>query len=141
MPASASSAFRAMSATWSGPDVTLEPVRRQIFLHDLEVEADIGFHAHEVGVPQRVCVSVEVTLARGHAPTGDEVASAWNYDLLREGIHRIARARRYNLQETLAEAVWALVADMPGVEALVVTVSKPDIYPDARRVGVRLSSI
>lgn len=114
--------------------------RRQIFLTDLELEADIGFHSFEIGVPQRLRVSVEVTLAEAHAPTGDEAHPVWTYDRLRDGIRELVQGRRYNLQETLAEEIWALVTAVPGVEALTITVAKPDIYPDAREVGVRLSS-
>lgn len=119
--------------------MALVPARRQIFLNGLELEADIGFHAYEVGVPQRVRVSVEVTLDESHCPADDEAYPAWTYDRLREGIQALVRRRRYNLQETLAQAVWDYVAAMPGVLALTVTVAKPDIYPDAREVGVRLS--
>jgi dihydroneopterin aldolase len=120
--------------------VTLPVASRQIFLTDLELEADIGFHPFEIGVPQRVRVSVEVTLSEAHAPKADEAHPVWTYDRLRDGIRQLVQARRYNLQETLAEAIWDFVVALPGVEALSVTVAKPDIYPDAREVGVRLRS-
>jgi dihydroneopterin aldolase len=120
--------------------MTLPVVRRQIFLHDLELEADIGFHSFEIGVPQRVRVSVEVTLAEDHAPRDDEANPVWTYDRLRDGIRALVQGRRFNLQETLAHAIWEMVVALPGVVALTVTVAKPDIYPDAREVGVRLAS-
>ena len=44
----------------------------------------------------------------------------------------LAGARRYNLQETLAHAIYQRVAAMRGVKALRVATAKPDIYPDAR---------
>ncbi len=140
MPGSGFWASRATSATWWTTEMPLRIARRQIFLHDLELEADIGFHAFEIGVPQRLRVSVEVTIDDASAPSGDEADPEWSYERLRDGIRDLVVGRRFNLQETVAEAIWALVVAMPGVEALSVTVSKPDIYPDAREVGVRLSS-
>jgi dihydroneopterin aldolase len=120
--------------------MTVSVARRQIFLHELELEADIGFHPGEIGVPQRLRVSVEVTLDEAFVPTRDEASPEWSYDRLRDGIRALVAGRRFNLQETVAREVWALVMAMPGVQALTVTVAKPDIYPDAREVGVRLSS-
>jgi dihydroneopterin aldolase len=59
---------------------------------------------------------------------------------MRTEIGRIASARRYNLQETLARAIYDLVAARRGVTALRVATRKPDIYPDCKGVGVDLSS-
>ena len=65
---------------------------------------------------------------------------AWDYDYLREQIEELAGARRYNLQESLAHALYDRFAAMRGVRALRVVTAKPDVYPEARAVGVELSS-
>ncbi len=41
---------------------------------------------------------------------------AWNYDFLRTEVEGIAAARRYNLQETLAHAIFDRVAAFRGVQ-------------------------
>ena len=102
--------------------------------------ADIGFHDFEIGVPQRLLVTVEVWLENADSPADDDPAFAWDYDYVRTQVIEIASARRYNLQETLAEAIYLRLAAMRGVSALRITTSKPDIYGDARGVGVELSS-
>ena len=112
----------------------------KLFLEDLEVMADIGFHDFEVGTPQRLLVSVEVWISAGALPTRDEAADAWNYDRLRTTVKTLAEARRYNLQETLIAAIFDAIASMHGVEALRVRSVKPDIYSDAKGVGVEVSS-
>ena len=48
--------------------------------------------------------------------------------------------RRYNLQETLAHAIYERVAERRGVRALRVATSKPDVYAKARGVGVEIAS-
>ena len=65
---------------------------------------------------------------------------AWNYDFLRTEVEEITSARRFNLQETLAHAVFERVASFRGIRALRVSLSKPDVYPDARGVGVEIAS-
>jgi 7,8-dihydroneopterin aldolase/epimerase/oxygenase len=112
----------------------------RILLEDLAVQTDIGFHEFEVGAPQRLLVTVEIWLEDVTAPTEDDPARAWNYDFLRREIEEIAAARRYNLQETLAHAVFERIAAFRGVGHLRVRTSKPDVYPDAHGVGVEIAS-
>ena len=112
----------------------------KIHLDSLEVMADIGFHDFEIGTPQRLLVSVEVWLDPADLPGADEADNAWNYDHLKLEIERIAGAKRFNLQETLAAEVYDWIAARAGVKALRVATCKPDIYPGAKGVGVELSS-
>lgn len=118
----------------------LTPKTRKIVLEDYVLPVDIGFHDFEVGHPQRLSVTVEVWVDEAAFPASDEAASAWNYDFLRNEIARLAAARRWNLQETLARAIYDLVAARRGVTALRVSTRKPDIYPDCAGVGVELAS-
>lgn len=112
----------------------------KITLKELEVMTDIGFHDFEVGTPQRLLVTVEVWLDEVDPPSDDAAANAWNYDHLRLEIERIAGARRFNLQETLIREVYDWIASRAGVRALRVASAKPDVYPNAKAVGVEIAS-
>ena len=112
----------------------------RILLDSLAVETDIGFHEFEVGSPQRLLVTIEIWLADLAPPPDDEPERAWNYDFLRAEVEELAAARRYNLQETLAHAVFERIAAFRGVKHLRVRTSKPDVYPDAAGVGVEIAS-
>ncbi|HEX8666856.1 MAG TPA: dihydroneopterin aldolase [Allosphingosinicella sp.] len=118
----------------------LAPRTRKIVLEDYSLSADIGFHDFEVGQPQCLLVTVEVWVDEPSFPASDLVADAWDYDFLRTEIGRLAQGRRFNLQETLAREVYALVAARRGVTALRVSTRKPDIYPDCAGVGVEIAS-
>jgi dihydroneopterin aldolase len=121
------------------PD-TLRVRSARILLESLEVRTDIGFHEFEVGAPQRLLVSVEIWLEDTAAPADDDPQRAWNYDFLRAEVEEIAASRRFNLQETLAHAVFERLAAFRGVRALRVRTSKPDVYPEAHGVGVEIAS-
>lgn len=112
----------------------------RILLDSLEVQADIGFHEFEIGTPQRLLVTVEIWLDNAAAPNEDQPASAWNYDFLRSQVQEIAGARRYNLQETLAHALFERIAAIRGVADLRIRTSKPDVYPEAVGVGIEIAS-
>lgn len=118
----------------------LMPVTRKISLDGFSLNVDIGFHDFEIGAPQRLLVTVEAWVDEASFPTDDDVAHAWNYDVLHGEIADLAAARRYNLQETIARAIYDLVAARPGVTALRVATRKPDIYADCQGVGVDLAS-
>ena len=120
------------------PAVT--PRTHKVMLEDLSLEVDIGFHDFEIGTPQRLLATVSVTLDLAHWPTSDTREASWNYDVLRTGIVGLIGDRRFNLQETLAEEIFAMIAAIPGVVALTVWLKKPDVYADAKAVGVMLSS-
>ena len=112
----------------------------RILLEALEVQADIGFHEFEVGAPQKLLVWVEIWLEDPAMPADDDPAGAWNYDVLRHEVERIATSRRFNLQETLAHELFDYVAAHRGVAALRIRLSKPDVYPEAHGVGVEIAS-
>jgi len=112
----------------------------RILLDSLEVMTDIGFHEFEIGNPQRLLITVELWLEDVQPPADDDHGSAWNYDYLRSEVIRVAQERRYNLQETLVHAIFERVAAYRGVRALRIKSVKPDIYPDAKGVGVEIAS-
>ena len=121
------------------PD-TLQVRSARILLESLEVRADIGFHEFEIGTPQRLLITVEIWLDDEAAPAEDDPERAWDYDFLRSEVDEIASSRRWNLQETLAHAVFGRLAAFRGVRALRVRTSKPDVYAEAHGVGVEIAS-
>ena len=46
----------------------LAPATRKIILEDFDFPVDIGFHAFEIGTPQRLRINVEVWLGRRPLP-------------------------------------------------------------------------
>ena len=112
----------------------------RILLEGLAVQADIGFHEFEIGSPQRLLVTVEIWLDDVAAPSDDNPAGAWNYDFLRSQVVEVAAARRYNLQETLAHALFDRIAAIRGVSDLRIRTSKPDVYAEAAGVGIEIAS-
>lgn len=123
-----------------GRHPALTPRSHQVFLEDLELMVDIGFHDFEVGTPQRLLATVHVRLDLAHWPQADTREASWNYDFIRTGVKALVDGRRFNLQETLAQEIFDMIAAKPGVVGLSVNLRKPDVYADARAVGVTLSS-
>ncbi|MBA3730200.1 MAG: dihydroneopterin aldolase [Sphingomonas sp.] len=116
-------------------------VRQQrIVIDRIEVMADIGFHGFEIGTPQRLLISVELWIDPPTPPADDDPGRAWDYDVVVRSVRSLATSRRYNLQETLVHAIFNEIGALHGIFALKVSSSKPDVYPDARGVGIEIAS-
>jgi 7,8-dihydroneopterin aldolase/epimerase/oxygenase len=105
--------------------------RYTTILDALEVRIGLGIHPHELAAPQRVLLSVRMTVAYPQAVVEDRIEEVLDYDFVRAGVLRMAAERRFALQETLCDAVAALCLSDPRVEEVVVRSTKPDVYPDA----------
>ena len=90
----------------------------------------LGIHPYEA-VPQRVAVSVAMTVAYPAPPRDDAIEEVLDYDFLRTGILAMAEQRRFALQETLCEAIAALCFADARVSQVRVRTTKTDVYPDA----------
>ena len=113
---------------------------RRFFLEGLECACRIGAYDHERLGPQRVIIDAEILLADGSEPQSDSLDEALNYDLIRNAILEIAGSRHFDLQETLARALFDSLTDMPSVTGLRVRTAKSDAYADCRQVAYELDS-
>lgn len=99
-------------------------------LDTLSVMLRLGIHPHEVE-PQRVLITVELTVDYPAPPSGDRIEEVLDYDFIREGIVALAAERKFALQETLCETIVALCFTDARVRRARVRTMKPDVYPDA----------
>lgn len=107
-------------------------------LDGLEVAMRLGIHPHEAE-PQRVRLSVWMTVDYAAPPSADRIEEVLDYDFVRDGIRRLADGPGFALQETLVEAVAALCLADPRVRQVRVRSMKLDVYPDAA-VGCEIKS-
>ena len=114
-------------------------IRRLIF-DAIECQCRIGVYDHERLGPQRVVIDIEIELSAETEPRRDYLDDTLNYDLVRDTVLKIAQSQHFDLQETLARALFDSLADMPSVTGLRVRTAKPDAYADCRQVAYELDS-
>lgn len=98
-------------------------------LDSLSVMIRLGIHPHEVE-PQRVVVSIEMTVVYPGVLAEDAIEQVLDYDFVRSGVLALAE-RKFALQETLCEAIAALCLGDARVRRVKVRTMKTDVYPDA----------
>ena len=111
----------------------------KLFLEDLEVLVDIGIHDFEINKPQRLQVSVSVSLDPTQIDDADEIGATFDYDFIRSEIKELVGSRMFNLQETLSRLILEKVTIEKSVVGATVTTKKIDVYPDCAGVGVQMT--
>lgn len=118
-----------------------DAVTRRFFLTGIEASCSIGIHDFEKATPQRVLIDIEVLLEPEMEPAADDINDALNYDDIRQTVVDIARSQHFDLQETLARAVFNAVRAMKTVVGLRVRTAKPDVYKDVNEAAYQLSDL
>ena len=107
-------------------------------MRDLAVSALLGIYPHEKTTPQRVLVSVDLSVEEGDGPLHDDIGNVVSYEVVVRRIEAIAAEGHIGLAETLAERIAeACLADRR-VASAKVRVEKPDVFPNARSVGIEI---
>ena len=119
---------------------TLPITDRRFLLEGLDVMVRIGIYDAERLAPQRVIIDVELVLDTDTAPQSDDVSETLNYDLIRNTVMDIVGRQHFDLQETLARALFDNLAKLPDVTGLRVRTAKPDAYDDCDTIAYQLSS-
>lgn len=107
-----------------------------VFLRDLRVETVIGVFEWERRIRQVVSLDLEMAADVAHAAASDAIGDALDYKAVAKRLIQFVGESRFQLVETLAERVAALLREEFGIPWVRVTVSKPGAVRGAREVGV-----
>ncbi|MDZ7785234.1 MAG: dihydroneopterin aldolase [Halioglobus sp.] len=107
-----------------------------VYLRGLRVEAVIGIHDWERDIRQTLVLDLEMRSDTARAARTDAVTDAVDYAAVSARVIEFVSASEYQLIETLAEQVAALLRAEFGVSWLRLRVAKPGAVPEAEDVGV-----
>ena len=109
-----------------------------IFLHDLKVETVIGIWEWERKILQTVSIDLEMSTDIRKAAATDSVDDTLNYKSVAKRVQAFVGESSFQLVETLAEKIAAIVLDEFEVSWVQVRVRKPGAIRGARDVGVQI---
>lgn len=109
-----------------------------VYIEDLRIDTVIGVYDWERRIRQTVSLDLEMVYDIAAAAASDDIAAALDYKLVAKRIIAFVESAEFQLVETLAERVAALVLDEFGVAELVLKVDKPYALRGARGVGVKI---
>ncbi len=111
-----------------------------LFVKGFEIEVSIGIHDFERNGPQRLAIAIEIEIDPKLLPQQDAISLTFDYDWIRDEVRRLATGRHFELQETLAQEIMAVLSQRREIARAVVETAKPDVYPDVAAVGCRIEA-
>jgi dihydroneopterin aldolase len=111
---------------------------RHVLVDRLEIRTIIGVHDEEKRAPQRVWVSLDLSVAEHGPSVSDRLDEVLDYGEVVRQVEKTVLSGHINLVETLAERVARDCLSDPRVEAVRVKIEKPDVIPNAGAVGVEI---
>ena len=116
-------------------------MNRRFILKGFECSCSIGIYDHERAAPQRVVIDAELELDADLEPVTDAVDTTLDYDMIRDSIREIVQSRHFDLQETLARALFDALSKLPDVIGVRLRTAKPDAYDDCETIAYQLSNL
>lgn len=107
-----------------------------IYIKDLRIETIIGIFDWERKVKQEVSIDMEFPFDCKKAAATDSIEDTIDYKAITKGVIKFVEESSFQLQETLAESIAALVKDEYGVKSIKLRVSKPGALRGAKDVGL-----
>ena len=108
----------------------------KIFLRDLRVETVIGIWDWERKIRQTVSIDLEMAADIRKAAASDRVDDTLNYKSVAKRLQQFVGDSSFQLVETLAEKIAAIVIDEFDVPWVRVQLNKPGAIRGARDVGI-----
>jgi dihydroneopterin aldolase len=107
-----------------------------VFIRELRADTIIGVYAWERRVRQTVVLEIELASDNRRAATTDQIADALDYAALSTRVLSFIEGSDFQLIETLAERVAAIILEEFDVPWLRLRLAKPGAVARARDVGV-----
>jgi len=107
-----------------------------VFINDLRIETIIGIYDWERKVRQTISLDLEMGADIRKAAATDAIDDTLNYKAVAKRLIAFVEASEYQLVETLAEKIAAIVLSEFAVPWLKLTVHKPGAVRGSRDVGV-----
>ncbi len=110
----------------------------QIIIRQLEINAIIGIHEWEKQKTQTLFFDLDLSFDCRPAAISDDIKDALDYFEVCARVTEFVQNSRYELIETLAEQVAALVLKQFACEKIKLTLYKPEAIKNTQTVGVNI---
>ena len=107
-----------------------------VFIRELEIETVIGIYDWEREVKQVVSIDLEMATDIRKAAASDSIENTINYKAVAKRLIDFVGGSEFQLVETMAERISAIVQDEFAVSWLRLRLSKPGAVRGARDVGI-----
>ncbi len=109
-----------------------------VFIKQLEVRTTIGVFDWERKIKQKLVFDIELSTDIRAAANTDQLKDTLDYKAIAHAVYDMVEASEYQLVETVAEKVAAMILKDFNVDWLSLTLNKPGAVSIAESVGVSI---
>ncbi|SBS33764.1 Dihydroneopterin aldolase [Marinomonas aquimarina] len=109
-----------------------------VFIEGLHTKAVIGVYEWEKVIWQELVFDIEMEHDNRVPAANDDIHKTLDYEAISNAIKGFCKEHQFELIETLAERLCALLIDRFGLTTITMTLRKPGAVPSARAVGVKI---
>ncbi len=113
-------------------------MRDHVFIEGLQAQTCIGVYEWERQLKQRVVMDVTLYTALTAAGHSDDLRQTVDYKSVSDRLVGFVASARYELIESLAQALTDILLQEFAVDAVKLRISKPGAVPSAANVGVSI---
>jgi 7,8-dihydroneopterin aldolase/epimerase/oxygenase len=109
-----------------------------VFIRDLRIETVIGIYDWERRIRQVVILDLDMATEIKTAAKSGKIEDTLDYKAVAKCVTQLVSTQEFQLVETLAEKVAALILDEFKIKQVKVTVHKPGAVSGSKSVGVSI---
>lgn len=109
-----------------------------VFIEGLALETVVGVYAWEKRIHQRLVMDLEMSTDIRHAAQNDDLEGTLNYAAISEALIDFCQSHSFELIETYAERMCALLLAQFDICCVKMTLRKPGAVPQATSVGIKI---
>ncbi len=109
-----------------------------VFIRELEIDTVIGIYDWERKIRQKISLDLDMAFDIRQAAASDDIEHTLNYKAVAKRLIAFVGESEFQLVETLAERICALVLEEFDVQWLRLTLHKPGAVSGSRSVGVMI---
>jgi dihydroneopterin aldolase len=110
----------------------------KVVIRDLKIETIVGLYAWERIARQTLLLNIDLITDIRQAARDDDLQFTIDYSAVCTAVTALVQEREFQLIETLAEEVAAMIQEKFSVSGLRLAVYKMDVLTNVRRVGIEI---
>jgi len=113
-------------------------IKRTVFIKNFIIEEIIGIHKHEKIKKQKIKFNIILDINQNSIPDEKDIKSIVDYEKITNKLEYLARIKKYNFLESLAEDSFVQIFEDKRINAVTIKIEKPEAIKNAESVGVEI---
>ena len=113
-------------------------IKRTVLIKDFTINEIIGIHQNEKTNKQKIIFNIVIDVNQNIYPDENDLSSIVDYEKITNKLKRLARNKKYNFLESLAEDSFNEIFSDKRINSVKIKIEKPEAIANAQSVGVEV---